>query len=75
MYDASLDAFKANKWVFDLYSSYYSNMNWETGNSFSSVNGTGFIENDDLPYNLVNKTYDALNWFGYNVFYNFFWYI
>ena len=71
MYDASLDAFKANKWVFDLYSSYYSNMNWETGNSFSSVNGTGFIENDDLPYNLVNKTYDALNWFGYNVFYNF----
>lgn len=76
MYDASLDAFKPNNWFFDIYSSYYANLNWETSGMFGMATSTSFTNNRPKEY-MYNKYYDYLNWFGfyfrgYNYYYDYY---
>ena len=68
MYDASLDAFKANKWGFNIYQSYYSALEWNTDNGFGANSGQGYTEISKFQDQECKfRTYDQLNWFGYNV--------
>jgi len=64
MYDASLDAFKPNKWFFDIYSSYYSTLNWTTNSMFGTATSSAFTQKY-IKSNFYNKYYDNLNWFGF----------
>ncbi|MFZ4401136.1 MAG: alpha-2-macroglobulin family protein [Bacteroidales bacterium] len=69
MYDASLDAFKAHNWNFNIFNSINTRLNWETKNSFTT-NNSSFCR--DFNSKLVyphEKTYDCLNWFGLNYYY------
>lgn len=65
LYDASLDAFAANSWYFDIYNSFYSTMRRSAemfGTSASSL-----FQNNWSPKRIYPQTriYDQLNWFGY----------
>ncbi|WPV69129.1 alpha-2-macroglobulin family protein [Chitinophaga sp. LS1] len=66
MYDASLDAFRANQWRLpDLYPSASRLANWDGHTNFKQVNAEtyNFVEND-THYDDVNVSYDDLNWFS-----------
>jgi len=70
MYDASLDAFAANNWYFNVYQTYYARLNW-TSSIGRSVNST---ENNNLhnPYVYVpSRYYDHLNYFGLYFYSNY----
>ncbi len=68
MYDASLDAFRANSWFMSLYSTYYMQRNWESYNGFS-IASSNIYANYWNPYLYYNaRTYNYLNWFGYDVY-------
>lgn len=70
MYDASLDAFAANSWYFNVYQTYYSQLNWTSGLG-KQVNST---ENNQLsnPYAYVPSRYhDYLNYFGLYFYSNY----
>jgi len=62
LYDASLDAFKANNWWISLFPSLYQNAVWyrEFSNSYSS-----YIGYYPTGYSITPKYYDELNWFGF----------
>lgn len=63
MYDASLDAFKANNWYLNIYESYYARLRWST--AISRI--TNSTELNDINYkyqSLPARHYDALNYFG-----------
>lgn len=64
MYDASLNAFKANNWSFDIYSSLYSTLNWSTYNMFGANNSITYTTKYPNSY-FHRKYYDYLNWFGF----------
>jgi uncharacterized protein YfaS (alpha-2-macroglobulin family) len=65
MYDASLDAFQQHYWNFNIWTSDYSALGFESGSMFSPVSSFAFSKNgNDIPP-LKFRTYDALNWFGY----------
>ncbi len=71
MYDASLDAFKANNWYLNIYESYYARLNW-TSTIARAVNSTEF---NNLQYNyqtIPNRYYDQLNYFGLNFYQNYY---
>ena len=65
MYDASLDEFRPSNWYFNLYNSYYSRLNWQTNQSFS----TTYSQQHSLDWNVYEpyqqRIYDHLNWFGF----------
>lgn len=65
MYDASLDEFRGHSWSFYLYKSYYGQLYWQ--GDVSGTNTSYMYEEDWNPYGpyYINRTYDALNWFGY----------
>jgi len=64
LYDASLDAFRANYWSFDIYPYRYLSYYWEN-NSFFSVIGS-FIVGKLRDYaEFGYKTYDMLMWFDF----------
>ncbi len=68
MYDASLDAFRPNSWLLNLYNDYYMQRSWEAYNGFSVVS-TSIYSNLWNPYVYYNpRTYNYLNWFGYDVY-------
>jgi uncharacterized protein YfaS (alpha-2-macroglobulin family) len=68
MYDASLDAFRANSWYFSIYQNYYARLNW-TSRISQTANSTEFNNlANDYAY-LPGRQYDALNYFGL-AFYN-----
>lgn len=70
MYDASLDAFRANHWYFDIYQTYYARLNWGSSNIGRQTNSTEY-NNLNHPYESVPyRAYDYLNYFGLN-FYNY----
>lgn len=70
MYDASLDEFRSNYFSFYLYRSYYSNTYWT--NSVSGVSNSQLWSEGWNPYtSWEERTYDELNWFGYNPGYNY----
>ncbi|WP_343669822.1 alpha-2-macroglobulin family protein [Chitinophaga sp.] len=65
MYDASLDAFKANEWsIPDLYPYKTSLAAWEGGTNFKEQSGNSYnfivdnAEQKEIPF-----AYDGLNWF------------
>jgi uncharacterized protein YfaS (alpha-2-macroglobulin family) len=67
MYDASLDAFKANNWYLNIYESYYARLNW-TSTIARAVNSTEF---NNLQYSypsIPSRYYDQLNYFGLNFY-------
>lgn len=71
LYDASLDAFRANYWDFNIYKTYYSALYWGT-NSFSISTGASYTENTEYhPFPYVYD--DRLNWFGFS-YYSYGWY-
>ena len=63
MYDASLDAFRANYWDFSIYQSYYARLNWSSGIE-RTANSTEFYEIPSNYHSLPERYYDALNYFG-----------
>ena len=73
MYDASLDAFRANSWYFNIYQSYYSRLYW-TSSLARVANSTEFNEqSNDYHHSLPSRYYDVLNYFGLG-FYNNYYY-
>lgn len=69
MYDASLDAFRANYWGFNPLQYYYSQLNWTSQTESSSISSQlSYIPSNykHVPY----RKYDALNYFGLQ-FYNY----
>ena len=68
MYDASLDAFKANYWSFNVFQSFYARLQWNASTD-KQTNSTE-INNLNHPYEyLPSRYYDNLNYFGI-IFYN-----
>lgn len=66
MYDASLDAFAKEDWVFSLYPTLYGNKPWSTNLSFNSVTGSSSSPTPKVIHQPVFRIYDQLNWFGFN---------
>ncbi|MCP5049449.1 MAG: hypothetical protein GY940_19925 [bacterium] len=64
LYDASLDAFKANYWNFSVFPNHYTHRNWESNNYFN-VAGSQVIGRLHKYTGTVTKYYDRLNWFGF----------
>ncbi len=64
LYDASLDAFRINRWFFDIFSYHYLRANWTSNPYFSTV-GTSYIGSLRRPSDYFQKRYDRLNWFGF----------
>jgi len=66
LYDASLDAFKANYWGLNTNAYDYSDRYWSSNTSFSSQ-GSELVSYDWNYHSYIRKTkvYDQLNWFGY----------
>jgi len=70
MYDASLDEFRGNYFSFYLYRSYYSNTYWM--NHVEGVVVSQLWDGSWNPYSSwTERTYDYLNWFGYNMSYGY----
>ena len=68
MYDASLDALKSHKWLFDLYRSSYGSLTWQGQLAFSAKNLYTFQPQDNERLTPVFREYDRLNWFGFNYY-------
>jgi uncharacterized protein YfaS (alpha-2-macroglobulin family) len=75
LYDASLDAFRANSWYASFYNPVYSRLAWNSANGFVPEQfrsfDRGWNSNDSRYYN--TPSFDQLNWFGFN-FYDFYRY-
>ena len=65
MYDASLDAFRANNWNFSLYGSYYSQHSITTA-AFNTAGDYWRYYNSHINYKTHN--YNNLNWFGFDYY-------
>jgi uncharacterized protein YfaS (alpha-2-macroglobulin family) len=65
MYDASLDEFRGHSWDFYLYKSYYGALYWQQG--VEATTSSEMWDRNWNPYGpyYSERTYDALNWFGY----------
>ena len=68
MYDASLDAFSQNNWVFDLYKTNHNSLSWKTHNSFGQNLSNTFSIDNNVGVYPVNQLYDQINFFGLNTF-------
>ena len=66
MYDASLDAFAASTWYANVYNKIHSSHGWNN-NNFSSVAYLNFYQNYYAKTHYPQRTYDQLNWFGYDI--------
>ncbi|MFH2143628.1 MAG: alpha-2-macroglobulin family protein [Bacteroidota bacterium] len=65
LYDASLDAFKANNWYFDIYQTYYNTLNWYSSGAYASNTSVVLINNYANYSYEQYRQYDKLNWFGF----------
>ncbi len=65
MYDASLDAFAANYWGFNIYPYFYSRYNWTTDNNFQSTSSNFYNEDWNPYYYRPYIYYPYLNNFGF----------
>ncbi len=65
MYDASLDAFRPNNWIFNVLSNNYSTLMRQTNHSFTFLNTQSYFEkwNNYSPF--FTRHYDRLNWFDF----------
>lgn len=71
MYDASLDAFRANDFYFNIYQSYYSQSSWQSscGHPANSSEFNNFFQKyESLP----SRYYDQLNYFGLAFYQNYY---
>ena len=67
MYDASLDAFVPHSWDFRIAQKWFQPLFWESSRAFETTTGISFrLNRPDLAAG-VSRTYDRLNWFGYNL--------
>ena len=65
MYDASLDAFAANYWSFNVFPYFYSRYNWTADNNFTSVSSRFYEESwNDYVYP-PTMYYPYINNFGF----------
>ena len=64
MYDASLDAFRANNWYLNLYSVNRTGFYWSSG--VFTTDHDGYYSYGYARY--LYHRYDKLNWFGYNAY-------
>ena len=64
MYDASLDAFRANSWYLNVYNSYYSELAWNTTDAFAPKSSTLYTIEWNIYPAFHYQYYDQLNWFG-----------
>lgn len=68
MYDASLDAFRAQKWSFDLYERYSGTSPWDISRAFGPATGQWFAPGPETPIDLQPLPSYQLNWFGLSMF-------
>ena len=67
MYDASLDALMDHSWQFNLYAQIFGNLSWESNQAFAVSRSN--LYTPPFPYeNPVFRSYDQLNWFGFDYF-------
>ncbi|HNW97173.1 MAG TPA: alpha-2-macroglobulin family protein [Bacteroidales bacterium] len=66
MYDASLDAYEANYWYFDILKNFYSSLYWDGEKSFTNNTSTSYSFYKETYPNPIYRYYDKLNWFGFN---------
>ncbi len=71
MYDASLDAFAANNWYFNVYNTYYARLNWSSGIG-QQVQSTEFNNLSSNYVSVPSRYYDYLDYFGV-YFYSYSW--
>ena len=68
MYDASLDKFRSHSWDFNLYTSYYASLYWDVNTVFGISNSQLFERDWNIYPTMLQKTYDRLNWFGFEYY-------
>ncbi|MBN4062165.1 hypothetical protein JYU20_03095, partial [Bacteroidales bacterium AH-315-I05] len=73
LYDASLDAFRANNWALNIYQNYYANLLWRGSGAFNAKNSRLFHQKWNVYPTFQQRKYDRLNWFGFN-FYGYYGY-
>jgi len=66
MYDASLDAFRANPWSFSIAKRYFGSSPWDIGNSCRTLSAS--VTERLLSASYTEHQYPQLNWFGMNYF-------
>lgn len=71
MYDASLDAFASNSFSMSIFNAYYSNRYWSSY-SFRQASSQLYINNWNPSFNMDVRSYDQLNWWGYNHGYGYY---
>ncbi|MCX6234720.1 MAG: MG2 domain-containing protein [Bacteroidetes bacterium] len=68
MYDASLDVFVPHAWDFSLFEQTDASSGWNVQNAFSVKNTQDITETSKLYEYPGDRTYDRLNWFGFDYF-------
>jgi hypothetical protein len=74
LYDASLDAFRANYWNFDVNPYYYTRLNWSGHQNFNTEYSNQIYNNWNEYISGASIIYDQLDLYGlnwYRAFYNF----
>jgi len=66
MYDASLDAFRANTFAFDIARRFFGSNPWNTGGDYMTRSGSASGTLAAVSY--TEPQYPQLNWFGMNYF-------
>lgn len=66
MYDASLDAFARNHWFFNILRMNRSAFHWDSPMAFGTSSATIFTLRERARSRIYSKTYNSLNWFGFN---------
>ncbi|MCP4135596.1 MAG: hypothetical protein GY754_31800, partial [bacterium] len=64
LYDASLDAFRANHWSFNIYPGHYPLYSWGRDRYFNTRSSHSIGKTKE-HYWYARKTYDRLNWYGF----------
>lgn len=64
LYDASLDAFRANNFNFSIYPHYFANDRWNNSQDFTSRSFYSWEVDWNTYASSYNLAYDRLNWFG-----------
>ncbi|MEJ2105183.1 MAG: alpha-2-macroglobulin family protein, partial [Ignavibacteriaceae bacterium] len=65
MYDASLDAFAANYWGFNVYPYFSSKWNWTADNNFTTINSNFYNEGWNTYVSWLNFYYPYINNFRF----------
>ncbi len=66
MYDASLDAFSKNHWLFNILSVNHSAFRWDSPLAFRTSSAAVFTLRERARHHIHSKSYSGLNWFGFH---------